>query len=160
MNAKDKSSKGASEKKHPILVAVIGASAIVLGALITAFFTVVYPNLQHPVQLKSFYSGTATGNANSGDIEFTQVSVDGQGNVSLVLTFTVYNTGKKADYDCLGQATNDKITLKCTQVDASNYVLDISGSISSDHMHMEGSLTATDTFNPNYYHQYSWSVVS
>src|SRR5215469_15993551 len=108
MNAKDKSSEGASAKKHPILVAVIGASAIVLAALITAFFTVVYPYLQHPVQLKSFYSGTATGNVNS-DIEFTQVSVDGQGNVSLVVTFTVYNIGKKADYDCHGQATNDKI---------------------------------------------------
>ena len=157
MNAKDKSSEGASAKKHPILVAVIGASAIVLAALITAFFTVVYPNLQHPVQLKSFYSGTATGNVNS-DIEFTQVSVDGQGNVSLVVTFTVYNIGKKADYDCHGQATNDKITLTCTQVDASNYMLDISGSISSDHMHMEGVLTATDAFNPNYHHQYRWYV--
>jgi hypothetical protein len=159
MNAKGKSSKGASEKNHPIWVAVIGASAVAVAALITGFFTVVYPNLivsQHPVKLKSFYSGTAKGYANS-DIEFTQVSEDGQGNVSLVVNFTIYDTGKKANYDCQGQATNDRITLKCTQVDASYYTLDINGSIFSDR-HMEGSLSATDTFNPNYHHVYSWNV--
>lgn len=159
MNANGESSEGASEKKPSILVALIGASAVVLAALITGFFTVVYPNLNmshHSVTLKSFYSGTATGYANS-DLEFTQVSEDGQGNVSLVVNFTIYDTGKTANYNCDGQATNDKISLKCTQVDALHYTLDINGSIFSDG-HMEGSLSATDTFNPNYHHVYSWNV--
>jgi hypothetical protein len=112
---------------------------------------------QSLVQLKSSYTGTATGFAN-GFLSFSVSSEDSQGNVILEVIFTNADTNKQANYSCNGNVTSDKhISLKCTQDDASNFLLDIEGSIYQDG-HMQGSMVATNTFDASYRHNYAWNV--
>jgi len=113
---------------------------------------------QSLVQLKSSYTGTATGFAN-GLLSFSVSSEDSQGNVILEVIFTNADTNKRANYSCNGNVTSDKhISLKCTQDDASNFLLDIEGSIYQDG-HMQGSMIATNTFDASYRHNYAWNVM-
>jgi hypothetical protein len=164
MNAKrkDPTKSGTPEKNHTILVAVIGGIAVVLAAFIPVYFTVIQPNLaagasQSIFQLKSSYSGTATGNTN-GLVKFTLDSEDAKGNVKLLANFMIAASGKQANYSCQGQVTIDKqITLTCNEVDATNYMVNMHGNIFPDG-HMEGTWVTTDRFDPGYHHTYSWNV--
>jgi len=79
--------------------------------------------------------------------------------VILEVIFTNADTNKRANYSCNGNVTSDKhISLKCTQDDASNFLLDIEGSIYQDG-HMQGSMIATNTFDASYRHNYAWNVM-
>lgn len=113
---------------------------------------------QSLVQLKSSYTGTATGFAN-GLLSFSVSSEDSQGNVILEVIFTNTDTNKQANYSCKGNVTSDKhISLKCAQDDASNFLLAIEGSIYPDG-HMQGSMVATNAFDASYRHNYAWNVM-
>ena len=113
---------------------------------------------QSLVQLKSSYTGTATGFANA-ILSFSVSSEDSQGNVILEVIFTNTDTNKRANYSCNGNVTSDKhISLRCTQDDAINFLLDIEGSIYQDG-HMQGSMVATNTFDASYRHNYAWNVM-
>src|SRR5258708_17985941 len=113
---------------------------------------------QSLVQLRSSYTGTATGFANA-ILSFSVSSEDSQGNVILEVIFTNTDTNKRANYSCNGNVTSDKhISLRCTQDDAINFLLDIEGSIYQDG-HMQGSMVATNTFDASYRHNYAWNVM-
>jgi hypothetical protein len=162
VESKDPAKGGTPEKTHPILVALIGGIAVILAAFISVYFTVIQPKLaagasQQIFQLKSSYTGTATGFTN-GFVTFTLDSEDAQGNVKLVANFMITDSGKQADYSCQGQVTIDKqIILTCKEVDAPNFIEDIHGDIFPDG-HMEGTWVTTDTFDSSYHHTYSWKV--
>src|SRR5258708_36499341 len=80
---------------------------------------------QSLVQLKSSYTGTATGFAN-GLLSFSVSSEDSQGKVILEVMFTNTDTNKQANYSCNGSVISDKkIIRKCTQNDARNFLLTI-----------------------------------
>jgi hypothetical protein len=79
--------------------------------------------------------------------------------VILQVIFTNADTNKRANYSCNGNVTSDKhISLRCTQDDAMNFLLDIEGSIYQDG-HMQGSMVATNTFDASYRHNYAWNVM-
>ncbi len=110
------------------------------------------------VQLKSYYSGTASGYAD-GAITFTLKSEDQQGNLSMQTTFQqLANPQKTAIYSCQGSVTTDRhINLQCNSVADQGYVLTIQGYVYSDG-HMEGTETATNTNDSSYNHVYSWKA--
>ena len=171
-----------ASKRNPTVVAawITGAVtiiAVVLGVVLTKILNTPAsppptPTSQSPtstsqsptstsqslVQLKSSYTGTATGFAN-GLLSFSVSSEDSQGNVILEVLFTNTDTNRQANYSCNGNVTSDKhISLKCTQDDARNFLLDIEGSIYQDG-HMQGSMVATNTFDASYRHNYAWNVI-
>jgi serine/threonine protein kinase len=110
------------------------------------------------VQLKSFYSGTASGYAN-GSVTFTLQSEDQQGNVSMQTTFQQLNNSQRtAIYSCQGTVALDRhLNLQCSNVADSSYVLTVQGYVYPDG-HMEGTETATNTNAPNYNHVYTWKA--
>ena len=110
------------------------------------------------VQLKSYYSGTASGYAD-GAITFTLKSEDQQGNLSMKTTFQqLANPQNKANYSCLGSVTTDRyISLQCTSDADQRYLLTIQGYVYSDG-HMEGTERATITNDSSYDHLYSWKA--
>lgn len=110
------------------------------------------------VQLKSYYSGTATGYSN-GSVTFTLKSEDQQGNVSMQTTFQqLTGSQKTAIYSCQGSVTTDRhINLQCPDVADSSYVLTVQGYVYPDG-HMEGTETATNTTDASYKHVYSWKA--
>lgn len=110
------------------------------------------------VQLKSYYSGTASGYAD-GSVTFTLRSEDQQGNISMQTTFQqLANTQKTAIYSCQGSVTTDRhVNLQCSNVADPTYLLTIQGFVYPDG-HMEGTETATNTNDPGYNHVYSWKA--
>ncbi len=110
------------------------------------------------VQLKSYYSGTASGYAD-GSVTFTLRSEDQQGNISMQTTFQqLANSQKTAIYSCQGSVTTDRhVDLQCSNVADASYLLTVQGFVYSDG-HMEGTETATNTNDPNYNHIYSWKA--
>ncbi len=110
------------------------------------------------VQLKSYYSGTASGYAD-GNITFTLKSEDQQGYLSMQTTFQkLANPQTPAIYSCQGSVTTDRhINLQCTSDADHRYVLTIQGYVFSDG-HMEGTETATNTNDSSYDHLYSWKA--
>ncbi len=109
------------------------------------------------IQLNQSYTGTTKGSAN-GFITFSLGSEDQQGNVSLVVTFTTSDRTRQANYSCQGKVTNDRhIILRCSEDDAQNFMLDIEGFIFQDG-HMQGTMTASDSSDPNYHHNYTWNA--
>jgi len=112
---------------------------------------------QSSPQLNQSYTGTTSGFAN-GFLTLSLVSQDQLGNVSLGVTFTLADNNKQANYTCQGKVTNDRhIALQCHQIDAQNFMLDIEGVIFQDG-HMQGTMTATDSSDPNYHHNYTWNA--
>jgi serine/threonine protein kinase len=110
------------------------------------------------VQLKSSYSGTASGYAD-GSITFTLKSEDQQGSISMQTTFQQLGTSQKtASYSCQGSVTTDRhMNLQCSNVTDPSYLLTVQGYVYPDG-HMEGTETATNTNNLNYNHAYSWKA--
>lgn len=110
------------------------------------------------VQLKSSYSGTASGYAD-GAITFTLQSEDSQGNVTMLTTFQqLANAQNIATYSCQGAVTTDRhLNLQCSSVSDSTYLLTVQGYVFSDG-HMEGTETATNTNNASYKHVYEWKA--
>ncbi|MFL5653010.1 MAG: serine/threonine protein kinase [Ktedonobacteraceae bacterium] len=110
------------------------------------------------VQLKSYYSGTASGYAD-GNITFTLKSEDQQGNLSMQTTFQqAVNPQKTAFYSCQGSVTTDRyIKLQCNSDADQSYVLTIQGYVYADG-HMEGTERATITNDSSYDHLYSWKA--
>jgi eukaryotic-like serine/threonine-protein kinase len=110
------------------------------------------------VQLKSYYSGTASGYAD-GAVTFTLKSEDQQGNVSMQTTFQqLPNAQKVAIYSCQGSATTDRhLTLQCSNTSDPTYELAVQGYVFPDG-HMEGTETATNTNDPTYNHVYNWKA--
>ncbi|MGI9060101.1 MAG: serine/threonine protein kinase [Ktedonobacteraceae bacterium] len=114
------------------------------------------------VQLKSYYSGTATASSSdypNGFITFTLESEDAQGNVSMQTSFQqLGGANKKATYSCQGSVTTDRhINLQCSDATDTSFVLTIQGYAYQDG-HMEGTETATYTNNSSYHHVYSWTT--
>jgi hypothetical protein len=108
-------------------------------------------------QLKSFYSGTATGYTNA-TITFSLQSEDQQGNVSMQTTFQRTDNNKTAIYSCQGQVTQDnQLILSCVDTSSSDFHLSIHGTVFADG-HMEGTEEATEASDPTYDHVYRWSV--
>ena len=116
------------------------------------------PTANTYVQLKSSYSGTASGYAN-GAITFTLESEDQQGHISMQTTFQqLQGAQKTASYSCQGTITTNRyISLQCTNIADPTYLLTITGNVFSDG-HMEGTETATNTNNSTYSHVYSWKA--
>src|SRR5207302_2765780 len=85
------------------------------------------------VQLKSYYSGTASGYAD-GSVTFTLKSEDQQGNLSMQTTFQqLANTQKTAIYSCQGSVTTDRhVDLQCSNVADASYLLTVQGFVYSD----------------------------
>jgi hypothetical protein len=110
------------------------------------------------VQLKSYYSGTASGYTD-GSITFTLKNEDQQGNISIQTTFQQLGGSQKtAIYSCQGSVTTDnQISLQCINVSDPSYVLTVQGYVFPDG-HMEGTETATHTNDASYNHVYSWKV--
>jgi hypothetical protein len=110
------------------------------------------------VQLKSYYSGTASGYAD-GSVTFTLRSEDQRGNVSMQTTFQqLASSQKTAIYSCQGSVTTDRhVDLQCSNVADPSYLLTIQGFVYPDG-HMAGTETATNTNDPNYNHIYSWKA--
>lgn len=123
----------------------------------TATFTVTTTSSNY-VQLKSSYSGTASGYAD-GSITFTLKSEDQQGNISMQTTFQqLGNPQKTASYSCQGSVNTDRhMNLQCSSVTDPSYLLTVQGYVYPDG-HMEGTETATNTNNLNYNHAYSWKA--
>jgi outer membrane protein assembly factor BamB len=111
-----------------------------------------------PIQLKSHYSGTASGYA-GGSVTFTLISEDQQGNLSMQTTFQqAADPQKTAIYSCQGSITTDRhINLQCTSVSDQSYVLTVQGNVYADG-HMEGTEQATNTNDSSYDHLYSWKA--
>lgn len=110
------------------------------------------------VQLHQSYSGTATGYAEA-TVTFKLNSEDQQGNVSMTTTFQQLTGAKNfASYNCTGTVSSDgKLTLQCTNPNATMYVLAIQAQVYSDG-HMQGTEVATDTDDPTYNHVYNWEA--
>jgi hypothetical protein len=110
------------------------------------------------VQLKSYYSGTASGYAD-GNVTFSLESEDQQGNLTMQTTFQqAANPGKTAIYSCQGSITTDRhINLQCSSIADQSYLLTIQGYVYPDG-HMEGTETATITTDSSYDHVYSWKA--
>lgn len=110
------------------------------------------------VQLKSSYSGTASGYAD-GAVTFTLQSEDSQGNVTMLTTFQLLSGTQNTDtYSCQGAVTTDRhINLQCSSISDSSYQLTVQGYVFSDG-HMEGTETATNTNNSSYKHVYAWKA--
>ena len=110
------------------------------------------------VQLKSSYSGTASGYADAA-VTFTLQSEDQQGNVSMLTTFQLLGGNQKTDsYSCQGAVTTDRhINLQCSSVTDASYQLTVQGFVFSDG-HMEGTETATNTNDSSYKHVYEWKA--
>jgi hypothetical protein len=123
----------------------------------TATFAVTATSSNY-VQLKSSYSGTASGYAD-GSVTFTLKSEDQQGNISMQTTFQQLGGSQKtASYSCQGSLTMDRhINLQCSNVADPSYLLTVQGYVFPDG-HMEGTETATNTNDPNYNHVYSWKA--
>jgi serine/threonine protein kinase len=123
----------------------------------TATFAVTATSSNY-VQLKSSYSGTASGYAD-GSVTFTLKSEDQQGNISMQTTFQQLGGSQKtASYSCQGSLTRDRhINLQCSNVADPSYLLTVQGYVFPDG-HMEGTETATNTNDPNYNHVYSWKA--
>ena len=143
-----------------IIVAIITGAVTILATVIGIFAPRVFDasaNQPSIPQLKTSYSGIATGYAN-GSLTFALGSEDPQGNVSMEVTFTIAASGKQERYSCQGQVTKERnVTLKCSADSAPHYLLDIKGFVYQDG-HMEGTLVATDAFDASYHHTYHWSV--
>ncbi len=122
-----------------------------------ATVTITAPSSNY-VQLKSYYSGTASGYAD-GSITFTLISEDQQGNVSMQTTFQQLGSSQKAAiYSCQGSVTMDRhISLQCNNVTDPSYILTVQGYVFPDG-HMEGTETATNTNDSSYNHVYSWKA--
>lgn len=151
--------KSLSEAKQ---IAYIGGAGLIIAALVGAVITGLFQlanktTPQQPTsipQLKSFYSGTATGYTN-GLMTFALGSEDPQGNVNGDVTFTIAANKKQARYSCQGQVTKERgIRLTCSEDTAPEYRLEIKGLIYQDG-HMEGTMVARDQFS-SYNHQYNW----
>jgi len=108
-------------------------------------------------QLNQSYTGTASGFANAS-LKFSLISQDQQGNVRLGVKFIRTDNNKEADYTCQGKVTSDRqIALQCSQNDAPNFMLKIDGVIFQGGQ-MQGTMTATDSSDPNYHHDYTWNA--
>lgn len=109
-------------------------------------------------QLRSFYSGTASGYLNAY-VTFTLTKEDAQGDVTMTTTFQqVSNPQKFARYSCLGNVTHDNhLHLDCKSTADIRYLLTIDAVIYSD-SHMVGTEIATITDNSSYYHFYNWTA--
>ena len=108
-------------------------------------------------QLNQSYTGRAGGYANAS-LKFSLISQDQQGNVRVGVKFTRTDNNKEADYTCQGKVTNDRhITLQCNQNDAPDFMLAIEGVIFQGGQ-MQGTMTATDSSDPNYNHDYTWNA--
>jgi hypothetical protein len=108
-------------------------------------------------QLNQSYTGTASGFANAS-LKFSLISQDQQGNVRLGVKFIRTDNNKEADYTCQGKVTNDRnIALQCSQNDAPTFMLAIEGHIFPGGQ-MQGTMTATDSSDPNYHHDYTWNA--
>src|SRR3989440_6576310 len=107
--------------------------------------TTVTPTTSSYVQLKSYYSGTASGYAD-GTVTFSLKSEDQQGNVNMQTTFQLLGGNQKTDiYSCQGTVTTDRhLNLQCSSVSDPSYLLTVQGYIFPDG-HMEGTETATNT---------------
>jgi hypothetical protein len=143
-----------------IMAAIITGALTILATVIGIFAPRVFDTSanQPPIpQLKASYNGIATGYTN-GSLTFALGSEDPQGNVSMVVTFTIAASGKQERYSCHGQVTKERnITLTCNADSAVNFMLDIKGFVYQDG-HMEGTMVATNAFDANYHHTYHWSV--
>lgn len=134
------------------------ADATNAALIVSASKTAYTPTASTYVQLKSSYSGTASGYAD-GIVTFTLQSQDQQGNVSMQTTFQqLHGTQKSAIYNCQGTITTDRhLNLQCTNTVDATYVLAINGYVFPDG-HMEGSETATNTVDTGYKHVYAWKA--
>ena len=110
------------------------------------------------VQLKSYYSGTASGYANAA-ITFTLKSEDQQGNISMQTTFQLLGGSQKTDsYACQGTLTTDRhLNLQCSSLTDASYLLTIQGYAYPDG-HLEGTETATNTNDAGYHHVYAFQA--
>lgn len=112
------------------------------------------PSPRYP-QLKSFYSGTATGYTD-GTVTFSLQSQDQQGNVRMQTTFQIDSNKKSAIYDCQGNVSqNNQLTLSCTNHGAPSFLLSIQGTLLANG-HMMGTEQATDKNDSSYNHVYQW----
>lgn len=107
-------------------------------------------------QLKSYYSGTASGYMNA-NVTFTLGSEDSQGNVTMTTTFQqAADLQKIATYLCHGEVTsNQTLYLSCYAPANADYLLTINGTLFPDG-HMQGTEDATVIGNASYYHSYNW----
>jgi hypothetical protein len=130
-------------------------STAIASSTATSAITVTSSNY---VQLKSYYSGTASGYAN-GSVTFTLQSEDQQGNISMQTTFQQLEGSQTKDsYSCQGSVTMDRyINLQCSSVTNSSYSLTVQGYVYADG-HMEGTETATHANDSSYNHVYSWKA--
>lgn len=109
-------------------------------------------------QLKSYYSGSASGYMNAY-VTFTLESEDGQGYVTMTTTFQqAADLQKIATYSCSGEVTdNQTLSLNCYASSDANYLLTINGTIFPDG-HMQGTEVATVIGNASYRHVYNWTA--
>jgi len=109
-------------------------------------------------QLKSYYSGTASGYLNA-NVTFTLESQDSQGNVTMETTFQqAADPQKIATYLCNGEVTsNQSLSLNCYSSADANYLLTIAGAVFPDG-HMQGTEVATVIGNSSYRHVYNWTA--
>ena len=109
-------------------------------------------------QLKSYYSGTASGYMNA-NVTFTLGSEDSQGNVTMTTTFQqAADLQKIATYLCHGEVTsNQTLSLNCYAPANADYLLTVNGTVFSDG-HMQGTEVATVIGNASYYHAYNWTA--
>ncbi len=153
---------GRSQKNRALW---IGAGATIVAALIPVFFTVILPKLtsgasQSIFPLNRSYSGTATSTTSgvpNGLVTFTLDSEDQQGDVKLLASFFVYDTGNLVHFSCNGQVTANKmITLNCKEIEAPDYMVEINGSISPDGQ-IDGTWTTTEE-SKHFYHHYTLNL--
>lgn len=109
-------------------------------------------------QLKSYYSGTATGYMNA-NVTFTLESEDSQGNVTMTTTFQqAADLQKIATYNCSGEVTsNQNLFLNCYAPANANYLLTIQATILPNGG-MQGTEVATANGNASYRHVYNWTA--
>ncbi len=109
-------------------------------------------------QLKSYYSGVASGYLNAY-VTFTLELEDSQGYVTMQTTFQqAANLQKIATYVCSGEVTsNQSLLLNCYASADASYLLTIKGKIFPDG-HMQGTEVATVIGNSSYRHVYNWTA--
>jgi serine/threonine protein kinase len=127
---------------------------------ITAPPTATLPATAAPTipQLKSYYSGTATGYMNAY-VTFTLESEDSQGNVTMTTTFEqAADLQKIATYTCSGNVTsNQSLFLSCYAPANANYLLTIQATILPNGS-MQGTEIATVNGDASYRHFYNWTA--
>jgi hypothetical protein len=157
------------KKRNQLLVALIGAVALIIAAIITAIATILRPPPPPPptqqpsptsaiYHLNNSYVGSYTvtsirgGSDPGGLMKFYTIAEDDQGGFTLGMTM-----GDK-QYTCQGTVgANRRIAMACTNTINLHLHLTMSGSIDQDG-HLGGTTISTDTTNTKFYETSNWSV--